>query len=366
MEANAASACPDQVASAHLEPAARAVELLSGIDALYLSAKGTAPAVVFEQLDACRSAAEDANAPFETILGGYPVKVLPNAWGRYRFCARHELARLGFTPSERLPVVRIQPTAVALHALGPELTVLWARNFLDACGIEASLHVSRLDLHSDWQYLDITASERRNVVTYSNRRALYEVDEQLSGLTFGKRGGGLMCRIYDKSREMVDKGHDWWPQVWGKAYDPEAKVLRIEYEFSREGLRSFDVDTPEDAFTAAPALWAYATRAWLSLRIPTTDETRSRWPLDPRWQRIQGSSLSGGCAPAKRIREGERQGELRVLRKLASGILSSIAVPLGTDDIADTLEAIGPELELYEQISRRSFPDRITEKRQRR
>jgi len=341
------------------------VELLSGIDALYLSGQGIAPTVLFEHLEARRSAAEEAGAPVDTTIGGSPVKMLPNAWGRYRYCARHELARIGFTPSENLPVVRFQPTAVALHALGPAGTVLWARNFLDACGVDAVLHVSRLDLHSDWQRVDFRAGERRNFVTYSNRRALYEVDDQMSGLTFGKRGGSLMCRIYDKSREMVDKGHDYWPDVWGSKYDPDVKVLRIEFEFSREGLRSFGVDTPEDAFAKMPALWAYATQVWLSLRMPTNDDTRSRWPVDPRWALVQASTLAGGCAPAERIREGERQGELRMLRKLASGILSSIAVPLGTDDIADTLHAVGPELETYERISRRSFPDRIREKRQR-
>jgi hypothetical protein len=70
-----------------------------------------------------------------------------------------------------------------------------------------------------------------------------------------------------------------------------------------------------------------------------------------------------GCAPAARIKAGERQGELRTLRKLATGVLTSMAVPLGTNDIGDTLTAVEGELELYELISRRPFPERIAEKR---
>ncbi|MDP1860123.1 MAG: hypothetical protein Q8K82_15715, partial [Gemmatimonadaceae bacterium] len=100
---------------------------------------------MFADLEAARSAADAAALPIDTTLGGYPVKVQPSAWGKYRYCAVHELARIGFTPSEKLPVARFQPTAVALHSLGPAGTVLWARNLLDACGVEASLHVSRLD-----------------------------------------------------------------------------------------------------------------------------------------------------------------------------------------------------------------------------
>ncbi|MEQ1874056.1 MAG: hypothetical protein ABL953_10030 [Ilumatobacteraceae bacterium] len=341
------------------------VELTSGIDALYLSAQGTAPPSLFADLESARAAAEADSLPVDTTVGGYPVKVQPWAWGKYRYCALHELARIGFTWSEKLPVVRFQPTAMALHALGPQSTILWAENFLDACGIEASLHMARLDLHSDWQGIEIRANERQNFVSYSNRVALYEVDEELSGLVFGKRGGALLARIYDKTRQANEKGDDWWPDVWGAAYDAERKVMRVEFEFSRAGLMEFGVDTPPQALAKAPELWAYATCSWLSLRTPTEDETRSRWPVDDRWKAIQGSSLAGGCAPADRIRAGQREGELRTLRKLATGVLSSMAVPLDTDDIRDTLQAAEAELLNYELVSQRFFADRVDEKRRR-
>lgn len=290
----------------------------------------------------------------------------PTAWQKYRWSLTHELARVGFTASEHLPAIRIQPTAIALHALGPDGLVLWVRNVLDAAGVDATLHVSRLDLHADWQGIEIKANERSNFVTYSDRRSLYEVAEEMSGLAFGKRGGKLHARIYDKSREANDKGHDWWPDVWGSNYDPNQKVIRVEFEFTRSGLVEFGVDTPDDAFDRAPALWAYATGSWLSLRRPTNDETRSRWPVDPRWQLIQRSSLSGGSAPAERIRAGEREGTLRTFRKLATGVLSSMAVPMGTQDLPDTLHAAEAELRLYELVSQRGFADRVAEKRQRR
>jgi len=342
------------------------VELFSGIDALYLSAQGSAPRSLFADLEAARCAAEAADLPIDCTLGGYPVKVKPHAMGKYRYCATHEMATFGFTPSEKLPIVRIQPTALALHSFGPRSTVLFAENFLDACGIEASLHVSRLDLYSDWHGIEVKANERSNFVTYSDKRCLYEVGEELSGLNFGKRGGALFCRIYDKTRESDAKGTDWWPDVWGRNYDPTRNVTRVEFEFSRAGLVEFGVDTPTRALTIASELWAYATCSWLSLRVPTDDETRSRWPIDERWQHVQRSSLAGGCAPAVRIRAGQREGQMRTLRKLATGVLSSMAVPMGTVDIADTLLATENELLLYELVSRKAFADRVDEKRQKR
>jgi len=274
------------------------VELASGIDALYLSARGTVPDVLLDELDAYKNTARNTETPVDATLGGYPVRVLGSGWGKYRYCAVHPLARIGITRSERLPSVRIQPTAIALHSIGAAGTVLFVRNVLDAAGIhDATLSVSRLDLHSDWQRLWIGADERTSFVTYSNRRALYEVDDQLSGLNFGKRGAPVYARIYDKTREASDHGHDYWPELWGPDYDPDQPVMRIEFEFTRDGLREFCVDTPEDAFDMTGPLWAYATQQWLTLRIPTSDDTRSRWPLDPRWAAVQRSSLVGASIP---------------------------------------------------------------------
>lgn len=341
------------------------VELCSGVDALYVSAQGTIPQTLLTELELGRADAEAAALPLAFELGGYPFKIQPTAFQKYRWSVAHELARFGFTASEHLPAVRIQPTAVALHSLGPRGLLLWIANVLDAAGIQASLHVARLDLHADWQNIEIKANERSNFVTYSDRRSLYEVGEEMSGLSFGKRGGKMFARIYDKTLQAREKGDDWWPDVWGARYDPDGQVLRIEFEFTRSGLVEFGIDTPEEALDRSSALWAYATGSWLSLRVPTNDETRSRWPIDPRWEQIARSSLAGGCAPAERIRAGQREGTLRTFRKLATGVLSSMAIPMGTSDLPDTLTAAEAELRLYEHISGREFADRVAEKRQR-
>jgi hypothetical protein len=340
-------------------------ELASGVDALYLSGRGDLPSSMLDELDRLRSAASAAGEPVDHSLGGYPVRVLGSGWGKYRYCAVHELARFGFTPSEKLPAVRVQPTSLAIHALGPETTVLWVRNVLDAIGVEARLQVSRFDLHADWQGFWIDAEERSRFVTYSDRRALYEVSEELSGLNFGTRGGAVYARIYDKTRELDGKGDDWWLDVWGAAHDPEQRVLRVEFEFSRDGLREFGVDTPEDALDRQGALWAYATGSWLSLRRPTSDTTRSRWPVDDRWLAVQRATLAGSSLPAERIRAGEAAGTLRNLLPQLVGYLTGAAVPMGTDDLHSTFAALVPHVARFEAQTGVSFADRVEQKRRR-
>lgn len=341
----------------------QAVELVSGVDALYLSGRGVVPPELLADLELVKAEANANGQPVEADLGGYPVRVLGSAFGKYRYCVEHELARIGITPSESLPAIRVQPTSLAIHAAGPATTVLWVRNILDAAGIDATLTVARLDLHADWQGLWIDAEERSHFVTYSDRRALYEVSDELSGLNFGKRGAAIYARIYDKTRELDGKGDDWWLDIWGERYDPEHPVLRVEFEFTRDGLREFEIDTPEDAFEQLGPLWAYATGHWLSLRVPTDDDTRSRWPLDPRWQAVQRASLAESSLPAVRIRAGENAGTLRKLMPQLVGYLTSAAVALGTDDLHATFDELVPHVRNYEARTGVSFPERVNQKR---
>ena len=243
------------------------------------------------------------------------------------------------------------------------MLVLWVRNLLDALGIDATLQVARLDLHADFHGLDIAAEERSKFVGYSNRRALYEVDEALSGLNFGSRGGALYARLYDKTRELDGKGDDWWHDIWGSVYDPDRPVIRVEFEFSRTGLREFGIDTPDDALGQLGPLWAYAAGHWLSLRIPTGDDPRSRWPVDSRWEAVQRATLAGNSLPAERIKTGQKAGSLRKLMPQLVGCISSAAVHLGTDDPVATIAALTSHIAHYEAMTGVSFAARVDKKR---
>lgn len=83
------------------------------------------------------------------------------SFGKYRYAVQHDLALFGFSPSEKLPAVCVQPTSLAIHSLGPATLVEWVRDFLDLIGANVTLTVARLDLHSDWQGFWIEADERR-------------------------------------------------------------------------------------------------------------------------------------------------------------------------------------------------------------
>lgn len=96
--------------------------LAGGVDALYLSAHGEIPDGLTQVLEGLRAEAAEVQAPVPFGEGWW---VAGHGWGKYCFCLDHERGRLGLTTSQRLPALRFQPLAEALHGLGPAEVVAW-------------------------------------------------------------------------------------------------------------------------------------------------------------------------------------------------------------------------------------------------
>src|SRR5207253_1770575 len=108
------------------------------------------------------------------------------------------------------------------------------------------------DLFMDSHGWGIESADRSNFVCRAKQRVVYEDEDTLRTLVFGTRKAGVMARIYDKSEESRKKGTDWWPAVWGDAYLPGERVVRVEFQVARTVLRQSQIDTPTDALDRVP------------------------------------------------------------------------------------------------------------------
>ncbi len=282
-------------------------ELASGIDALYVSGRAAIPPAFFERLEKSRELAGLVGGPAPMLIADVRINLLPHGFGRYRYCLRHRHGQVGLTPSTYLPAIRIQPRTEFLQAVGPRSAIAW---FLDLFADDVGpirANVSRLDLFADFQGWGLTGDDRHRFVVRGRELDTYEDGSDLSGFVFGRRSTGtVLARIYDKQRDVRRTGADWWHDIWGERYDPDRPVHRIEFEPGRQGLKEYGVDTPDDAIDAAGALWASLTESWLTYRCPTTDATRSRWPLAPEWRCVQHASIRQGAAGVERVAAGQR------------------------------------------------------------
>jgi len=339
-------------------------ELASGVDALYLSARVALPMPFVARLEQARQWANDLRQAAPCRLGDLWFGVAPHGWGKYRFCLDHTMARLGFTESRHLPSMRVQPRAEFLHAVGPEGVVRALGELLEPELGPLRFSVSRLDLFVDVQGWMLTLGDAQRFVCRADARRTYEMDGRLTGFEFGSRKTkALHARIYDKRADVEAKGTSWWLEVWGDRLAEDLSVHRVEFELGRQGLVEFGIDTPAEALEATGDLWRYATGEWLTHRSPTADATRTRWPISAPWSFVQGASLRHQAVGLARLQGTRRRTSISRLLPGVNGYLVSLAALLGTDDIEDTLGAVGHHLHTYEIASHTPFAERVARRR---
>lgn len=339
-------------------------ELASGVDALYLSGHGYLSKALLARLEEERVFADRVSVPVPFELAPLTFGLAPHGWGKYRYCLDHETGRIGFTASRRLPSVRIQPRAEFLHSVGPEETVRHFGELVRPFVEGLVLSVARLDLFVDMEGMDLCTLDRSAFVCRGDGCTTYENGNAVTGFTFGsRRTQRISARLYDKTAEMALKGTDWWELVWGTRHTAGAPVWRIEFEIGRAALSELELYRPEAVLAAAPSLWRYCTGDWLTLRAPTGDSNRSRWPLDARWEAVQLASLAHCGVELRFIRQRKRASSIHRLMPALVGYLVAFAVWAGTTDLQNTLEALSVSVGNDEIARRMTFAERVQRRR---
>ena len=339
-------------------------ELASGIDALYLSGRGTLRAELVEELAHQRDLAE-AGLPAGMALGALPFAMSSRPWGKYRYCLEHPIGRVGFSESRHLPAIRVQPRSEFLHAVGPGQAVMLLTDLLEPLAPDLSFGVSRIDLYTDVTGFPLGLDQHDRFLCRATSRRTYEVDGEVSGFDFGSRKGATVCaRVYDKTLDVDRTGKDWWYEIWGEEHDPNDRVTRVELEIGRQALSSdFDLDGPSSVLEAVLGLWRYGAGEWLTHREPTADSNPTRWPLSRQWQVVQGARFEGAAVSLERLQQRGRAGSMRKLTPGLIGYLVAFGVQARTHDIDDTLRALDGHIRNDEIVRRKSFSERIEQRR---
>jgi hypothetical protein len=272
--------------SQHLAPNFR--HLLSGIDTLevcfYLSPTQSC-ALDFEALLARKEALRAARfrQPEEIRIGsesfllqvygsssGYPL-VFSNPWAVIAYGARNT------------PQFYVKFLSQGLWQYGwVELIgkfISWATD--SGFVMDAPERVSRADFCFDY-WLGGVDFNHDCFVSLSAKDANYREHRKNQTFDFGK--GALKLRVYDKIAEIEQQsGKTFFFDLWKE----KLGVWRIEWQVRKPLLKRFGVRTIEGLQDQAGDLLTYLSTAHDTLRIPTADSNRSRWPLHPLWQDVQ-------------------------------------------------------------------------------
>lgn len=145
--------------------------------------------------------------------------------------------------------------------------------------------LSRVDLCFDY-HLPCIDFDEDAFVSLSNKDSQHREDGKVQTFTFGK--AKIVLRVYDKVAEIRQQsGKTWFFDLWGQAED----VWRIEWQVRKELLRRFDILTFTELQDRAGDLLRYLASEHDTLRVPTSDTNRSRWPLHPLWLDLQQQIL---------------------------------------------------------------------------
>lgn len=336
------------------------VELSSGVDALYLSGRAEPSAELLERLEIAKQLAQERDEPVEFILGDVLFQLSPFNWRMYTYSLEHSWGRLGIRKKGAMPELRVQTRAEALHGVSPGSVVDFF-DWLASEGVgQVEWSVNRIDLYVDVQGWALTPEIGRRFVARSKQLVTYTDGDVCTGFQFGNRkSNGFFGRLYDKTADIARTGSDWMKDSWGERYNPALPVYRMEFEIRRDAIRQFQVVAPADVLAAVADMWRYCTHDWLRLCVPTGDETRSRWPLDPSWEVVQHASLRQEELGLARVRARKGAASLaRVIPQLV-GYLVAFAALVGTRTLSETLSALPLHVAAYEQRTKFTFTERV-------
>jgi hypothetical protein len=141
--------------------------------------------------------------------------------------------------------------------------------------------LSRVDFSFDYQIPEVDFDED-SFVSLLSKDSKHRENGKAQTFTFGK--GDIVLRVYHKIAEINQKSQKtWFYGLWGC----DENVWRIEWQLRKNALREHGIRTFSQLKERQGALLSYLAEKHDSLRIPSTDNNRSRWPLHPIWIDLQ-------------------------------------------------------------------------------
>ena len=204
--------------------------------------------------------------------------------------------------------------------------------------------------------------------------ALAEAQVHLSGprwssFRFGSKK--LLARIYSKTAEARKKPETkelLRDYAVSFGLDLENTVIwRVEFQLRKDVLTAFlhpekgllDLHDWPTLVENLGALWYYLTEHWLSLRKPSANQQKTRWPVDPLWTEVI-LAWAQVRLPLKRVRRPLRAAAEGLLAQAVGVILSAAAVQgLALERVAYARKYLERTLARLFRTSPRALPDSL-------
>lgn len=333
--------------------------LRSCVDTLEHTFAGDVPDEIADTLDGLKALAQSKEQAQSLLLADRELFVQPQSVRRFRWLLQNRDYLLMLRRGGAGPCLLAKLSAFGLATRG--IDSLWEELLAVTAELRlAPLNLSRLDLAIGFQGWTPTFDEMRNVRCRSTYRPVLPNVDHPETFYFGK--SPKMLRVYNKTRQIIEKDKLWWRPIWRDTgrLDEDVDVWRIELELGSQvlkevGCRSFGV-----AMERLADLFSWGLEE-TSLGLPNGDSNRARWPEDSRWQ-----ELRLGFGEPHAVHRARHMPELldyqRALPRYVS-VLSSLGASLGRTDYAGLAQLLYDGGESYIAEKGKTFADFVEDKR---
>jgi hypothetical protein len=330
-----------------------------GVDTLEATFGGEPDFWVAKELVARKTKAQTSNSPDPILLGRDEFFVMPKGQGLWQYVVRNNDMMLRFSLAKNMPPLCVKFLAQGLATRGVDS--LW--NQVVEIAAEMGLsprNLTRIDVCADFQGWTPTYEEMRHVVCPASFRPVYPSVEHPETFQFGK--GTVVCRLYNKTKEVSATNKSWWHRVWKLVgYDPELDVWRFEVQLRSNVLKERDCRHVPTALANLYGLFSYGL-SWASVRTPTSDSNPRRWPEHPAWTALRACFAPTG--ELGRIRPVVRLMEYDAVVGRIAAYLASAGAALGSTDYEEVCGAVCADaLKHLHNRREQEFCDAVEEKR---
>jgi hypothetical protein len=247
---------------------------------------------------------------------GYDFMVLRTGSGRYRFILSNDDLDICLAVDTRsgryFPELKVRFKSQLLWRNGYKAAIENVDKWIRMWANVVEVKISRVDITTDFnvELPELTHHLKEVVMrprkkTEFGRYETYIDGYNTTGYRFGQHD--LMCRIYDKTKEILRSDKKWFEELWKKnGWETVESVTRVEFQCGRKLIKEMRINTINDLYLLLPDLWKYLTNDWLTIRVIENDSHRTRWSLTKFWQTVQNSELlfgqSCGVSRMKQLR----------------------------------------------------------------
>jgi len=258
--------------------------LLHGLDSLYVCyyLELVTSNLDFEDLEYRKQLVKDGQQGQEFLELG-SERFMLKAYGQkpYRYVLENEAFSVALGENMS-PSLKVQFYSAALWRDG----AMALHGRIHAWAESMGAHRNRPEVVSraDWAFdfnLPAIDFDENHFASRARKDAKYRESGAPQTFVFGT--DQTVVRVYDKVAEIEQaSGKAWFYDLWGQRKD----VWRVEFQVRGDRLKQGGIRTMEDLEALQGDLLRELASNHTTLRVPSPDSNRSRWPFHPLWQAL--------------------------------------------------------------------------------